>query len=837
VSQRGTTGAALSTGAARTLLQLSASHGGVAIDPDDDTLYVSDTDNHRVLRIDPSGAVRVVAGTGKAGRGGNGPATSIALSSPRGLVLDDDKRLYVADGNNDLVRVLRQDGTLVIFAGGPLHQTDPDDGVVATFAALDGPGALVIGPASADGADIAGVTGHLFIVDEGHQRIRRVAMSAPGVPGVIDSVVVGSSCSSATGLCVSSLTQAGLAFDHGGRLYFTGLVGNAGGCPAPDPNGAYAFRREPDGTLTAIAGGLTTVASGPALGTRLLRPSGLAVDVAGNLFIVEHDGHAVRRVDVFGAMTTVLGDGTAGFVDDVVGTAARLSSPSAVALSTGGDLYVVDGGNERVRVLAGAGSSAPETATLARVDGDGQSTAIGQLVTTPLRVRVARGGGAGVVGLPVRFAAEDPGDALALTTVTMSATGEASTTVRLGRGVGTHRIFATVATWLESRPVLPADGNPLRFTLTATCPPAGSAVVVGNIAGVSGTVPGTGDFRSLPATSARYRFSRSHLALADDGTLLVTDTDNDRVVAIDSTGAQSTFAGTGVSGTADNVAATQGQFVRPQGIVIDGAGNVYVSDYDGNDGRIRRVDVGGTITTIAGGAADSPGHGDGGPGTGAHLRDPRALAIGPDGALYVVDAGLHNVRRFELSGAFVTTTLVADGGSCSTATGLRHSNLDNTGLAWDASGRLYFFGGTGNAGGCPSPVLNVRTLYRREPDGRLTSVAAGSNPADGVAGTQILLNDPSSLAFDEDGGLVYSDAGSHRIGKITGAVDVVAGTATGTAGTVTTLVGVNGQSGFATLAAPGAARLQTPRGLVVDPPNGDLYWLEDGPHAVRQLVR
>ncbi|MBM3963427.1 MAG: hypothetical protein FJ306_16260, partial [Planctomycetes bacterium] len=74
VSQRGTTGAALSTGAARTLLQLSASHGGVAIDPDDDTLYVSDTDNHRVLRIDPSGAVRVVAGTGKAGRGGNGPA-------------------------------------------------------------------------------------------------------------------------------------------------------------------------------------------------------------------------------------------------------------------------------------------------------------------------------------------------------------------------------------------------------------------------------------------------------------------------------------------------------------------------------------------------------------------------------------------------------------------------------------------------------------------------------------------------------------------------------------------------------------------------------------------
>ncbi len=841
VNQRGLNGSTLASSAMRSSTSFDAQFADVVVDPDDGSVYVSDAGNHRVLRVAPGGAIAVVAGTGSPGRGGNGPATAIALNGPRGLALDADKRLFIADSNNDVVRMLTPDGDLVVFAGGPIDQADPADGVVATGAALNFPTALAIGPSAPDGSDIPGVTGDLFIVDEQRQRIRRVDIVTPGVPGVIGTIVAGAGCDSSSGPRPSTLPGSDLAFDRSGRLYFTGSVSNLSGCPLPDPNGQYVWRRDLTGELVAIAGGNVSSPSGAAFGTRLEAPQGLAVDRAGNLYVGEANGNRVRRIDALGAMTTVAGDGVAGFSgDNGAAVSARLSRPSGLTFDGAGNLYIVDGNNNRLRIVRGLGRDVPTTATMTIVAGDGQLATIGQLAALPLRVRVVDGDGGPVVNLPVRFSAPDPGDAVTQPVVATTLLGEASTTVRLGRAARSgHVVQATAMTWLDPTEIRGVGGAPVVFSLTAQRPASGTTVAIVNSPGIAGIVPGPGSGESIPATSARLRTNQAGLAMGIDGTLYVADGDNSRVVAVSPEGALTVLAGTGASGFLDNVPAARAQLGLPRGVAIDAEGNVYVSETStSGGGRVRRIGLDGTMTTVVGGAPDSPGRGDGGPGSGVALSDPRTLAIGPDGALYVVDAGFDNIRRVELTPPFITTSHVAQGGACTSATGLRHSDLTATGLAWDDDERLYFFASTSNGGGCPTPTQNSVVLLRREAGGALSYIAGGpvaaGSTADGLPSTTASLSEASGLVFDAAGALLFVDAGSHRLRRLPGVTAVVAGTTTGASGAVSTVLG-DGVAGFGALQLQAAARLNGPRALL-RAPGGDLYWTEDGSDSVRLFV-
>lgn len=795
---------------------------GMAVDPDDGTLYVSDAENDRVLKISPAGEVSQVAGTGGRGRGGNGPALSIALDRPRGLALDADKNLFIADSANDYVRILTPDGNLTIFAGNALNATDPADGLVATGANLNEPSALALAP-----------DGDLVIVDESFNRIRRVEIDPafPTLPGVISSVVVSASCTT-NNLRVASLNNAGLAFDAGGRLYFTGTVSNAGGCPVPDPNGDYVFRLEDNGSQTAIAGGATAAASGPAFGTRLLGPSGVAVDAAGNLYLVERGGHRVRRIDTLGSMVTVVGDGVAGFVNDnIAASAARIDTATGLAFDAAGNLYIASGNNNRVRVVRALGLTVPSTASISIVGGDAQTGTIGQIAPEAIRVKIVDGNNDPVVNLPVTFTALDPGDTVTQRVVSTTIVGEAGSTVRLGRSDTTpHRVQALARTWLDPIDIVDGTGAVPVFTLTATRPASGSTVAIVNSQGLAGNV--VGGAAGIAATEARVSLNISGVALAADGTLLFSDSNNHRVLAVSPEGHLSTFAGTGVSGFLDNVPATDALLDTPRGLAIDAAGNVYIADASGttNRDRLRRVGLDGVITTIAGGAADTPGHGDGA-GTAVNFNDPRAVAIGPDGFIYVVDAGFNNIRRVDPVSPHFTSTQLPDGTSCSAATGLVHHDITDTGLAWDDQDRLYFVATTNNASSCPTPVQNVATLFRQELDGSLTFLVGGffstANQADGNTGTNILLNGVGGLHIDAGGNLIYAETNGHRIRRIPSVAT--------TPGAVTTIVGQNLTAGFGSLTAPGAGLLSSPVGLVVDPVSGDLYWTENGSHAVRLL--
>jgi sugar lactone lactonase YvrE len=835
-----TAGRGDSDGAAtRTVVSLSNTNNGLVVDPDDGTIYLADAGNHRILRIDPTGRLTQVAGsasgaTGATGDGG--PALNALFNFPRGLALDADKNLYVADTNNNAVRVIRAaTGLVERFAGtGATGTGEFGDGLPGPLANLSFPFALAIDPDDQS----------LIIADAGHDRLRRVAQADPATPGTPSTITtiarVGGNCSAAVGVTFTSLVNTGgLAFDHAGRLYFVANVSAAADCPLPGSS-SYVLRREPDGTLRGIAGGLVDRASGPSIGTLLATPAGLAVDEAGNLYVAEQGADAVRRIDVLGEMTTVVGTrGSAGLAGDYgAATAARLANPVGLAFDGAGDLLVLDEANNTLRSVRALGQVTAATARLELDSGDDQTIVIGQATATPLRVRVVRNGAnTPLVSFAIPFTAANPGDHVFAPLTTTDTSGFASTSVRIGRTTGSlHGVTVTATTLLED---IPLDGAPLTFRLTGVRPASLASTVVMNTLGALGTVPADGSGASIPATLARASLDDSGLALAADGTLYVADRFNHRIVTISPEGVASVFAGSGASGFVDNTDRLTARFASPRNVAIDAAGNVYVSD--SSNRRVRKIDLVGNVTTLAGGnAVDPAAHGDGTDPAAVNFSSPDMLIFGPDGALYVSDDGHNNIRRIVVpDGArtFAITTPVTTDVTCTAATGLQPRDISNGGLAFDEQGRLLFAASVNTATGCAFPGSTDIVMRTEDPlDGArvdrftlLVGSAVAANTGDGLpgnnsrlafTGVRHLVRDPT------DGDLYWLDT-NHRLRRLPGGDPTQP---------VSTVLGTFNTTGFSAFTLPGAGLLSTPVGLVRDPTNGDLYLTDTGTETVRLFV-
>src|SRR6202021_735064 len=115
----------------------------------------------------------------------------------------------------------------------------------------------------------------------------------------------------------------------------------------------------PVGIIQTVAGNGTSAFSGDngaAARASLSEPFGVAVDVSGNLYIADTSNHRIRKVDSFGTITTVAGNGTEGFSGDgAAATSATLNTPIGVAVDSAGNLYVADSFNNRIRKIDAAG--------------------------------------------------------------------------------------------------------------------------------------------------------------------------------------------------------------------------------------------------------------------------------------------------------------------------------------------------------------------------------------------------------------------------------------------------------------------------------------------------
>jgi hypothetical protein len=289
---------------------------GLAVDSAGD-LFITDGVVLEVVKA--TGDIITVAGNGTAGYSGdNGPATAAELNGPNSVAVDSAGDLFISDQNNNRIReVVKATGDIITVAGNGTAGYSGDNGP-ATDAELDSPRGIAVDSA-----------GDVFFED-GFNNVTREVVKATG-----DIITV------------AELTDYGVAVDSAGDLFVDG-AGNT-----------VQEVVKSTGDIITVAGNGTAGYSGdngPATSAELNGPSGLAVDSAGDLFITDQNNNVIREVvKSTGDIITVAGDGIAGYSgDNGPATAAELDFPGRVAIDSAGDLFVVDSDNNVVREVTPA---------------------------------------------------------------------------------------------------------------------------------------------------------------------------------------------------------------------------------------------------------------------------------------------------------------------------------------------------------------------------------------------------------------------------------------------------------------------------------------------------
>jgi sugar lactone lactonase YvrE len=295
-----------------------------------------------IRKVDAHGIISTVAGgTGVLGFAGDGgPATKAQINSPSAIAVSPDGELYIADQDNFRIRKVDAKGVISTVAGTG-EQGHSGDGGQARSARLAELGGLAFDArGNLYAAEFAAVrkidrSGMITTV-AGTGRFRGYT-TADDVPLRLRSAGDGGPATEAR------LTPIDVAVDRFGAVYIsdfhTGLV--------------HKVNR--DGVIRTVAGSLKEHRStnrAPATSTKLIDPLGIAVDDRGNVFIAEHHGERIRKVDPGGTITTIAGTGQAGFVDDHgLAIKMKLHDPGQLTVDNQGLLYFTDYFNHRVWAL------------------------------------------------------------------------------------------------------------------------------------------------------------------------------------------------------------------------------------------------------------------------------------------------------------------------------------------------------------------------------------------------------------------------------------------------------------------------------------------------------
>ncbi len=323
-----------------------------------------------------------------------------------------------------------------------------------------------------------------------------------------------------------------------------------------------------------------------------------------------------------------------------------------------------------------------------------------------------------------------------------------------------------------------------------------------NSAGIITTLAGTtvagysGD--GLAATLAKLN-QPSGVAVDGSGNVFIADQANERIRMINSSGIISTIAGNGIAGfTGDGGVATAGRLNMPTGVAVDGSGNIIIADQ--MNGRIRKVNTSGMISTI-GGSSTLGYSGDGGPATSAELYQPTGVSFDAAGNIYIADMVNNRIRKINTAGIISTNTgtgapgFSGDGGPSIVA-----QIYNGYGVAADISGNIYI------------ADLNNNRIRKVNTSG-IISTLAGSGVAgfgDGGPATAAVLSGPQDMAIDAAGNVFIADRDNNRIRKVN------------TSGIITTVAG-NGLVGFSGDGGPATnASFFNPAGVAVDGA-GNLY--------------
>ena len=600
--------------------------GAVAFDSKGN-YYIANSPAYKVFKVDAStGVITTVAGTGTRGYSGEGGlATSAQLYFPSGIAVDASDNLFIVCQYR--IRKVDASTGVITTVAGTGTQGYGGDGGPATSAQFNFPEDVAV-----DGL------GNLYIADQYNNRVRKVNVFTGLITTIAGTGVAGYNGDGGPATSAQLNWPSGIEVDALGNLYI-----------ADQRNDRIRKVDSSTGVITTIAGtGIRGYnGNGLATSTHLNRPSDIVLDETGNLYFADRDNNRIRKVEVSsGMITTLAGTGAESYGGDG-GPAinAQLNWPSKVEVDDSGDVYISDYQNQRIRkvdfstgvinTVAGTGSHG--------YSGDGSPATSAQL-NSPTNVEVDNSGDLYIVD--ERNFCIRKVDASTGVITTIAGTGDEGYSGDGGPATSAQLLCPSDVAIDGPGNVYIADQNNSRIRKVDV-----STGVITTIAG-TGTYGYSGD--GGPATSAQL-YSPSGVAIDGSGNLYITDVQNNCIRKVDaSTGVITTVAGTGTAGySGDGGHATSAQFYDPEGIAVDGSGNLYIADRVNH--RIRRVDVTtGIITTVAG--TGSRGYsGDGGPATSAQLYFPIDVTVDLSGNLYIADLWNERIRKVDVSTGVITT--------------------------------------------------------------------------------------------------------------------------------------------------------------------------------------
>jgi uncharacterized protein (TIGR03437 family) len=661
----------------------------------------------------------------KAPLGGNGLGLDVTT--------DHNGNYYICDGDNLMVMRVGPDGIINVIAGNGINFTSGDGGL-AVNAGLTQPTAIAVDS-----------SGSVYIGDyDGH--IRKVTQD-----GIIHTIA-GNGTSGFGGdngpaTAAMLYDPSGLAVDTAGNIFIADTLNNR------------IRKITPDGIIRTIAGNGKAGSlgdNGPATSAQLNYPTRIALDPAGNLYVVEVLGQRVRKVDVHGIITTFAGGG----LDQREGIPATNAPivPLAVAADSGGNVYIIDNLTAGIRKVNAQGliNTIAGGSGVAGFSGDGgpASAAVFHFFFHPA-LSVDPSGNI--------FVADDYNQRIREITTdnviqTIAGNGlfhfsgnggpATSATLQFPTGVvedGAGNIYITEQLGSRIRRVTP-DG------------------LIGVYAG-TGTLGYSGD--NGPATSALLGYP-TYFAFDSTGTLYFSDAFDFVVRKIDSNGIISTYAGSGQIGfSGDGGPANQATFNAPWGIDFDSAGELIIADSQNH--RIRVVFPSGDIPsglcsssascvlTIAG--TGTPGYsGDNGSALRAQVNTPLGVRV-HNGGIYFADQGNNRIRRID--GTSLTITTVAgnglqgysgDGGPATQAS----LNAPQT-IGFDSDGNMYI------------ADTNNSAVRKVTPDGTISTFlgpAKGGIQGDGGPLSSAGVGGPSDIFVDSSGKILIADSFFNRIREV-----------------------------------------------------------------------
>jgi len=559
-------------------------------------------------------------------------------------------------------------------------------------------------------------------------------------------------------------------------------------------------------SFTTLAGSASIgSADGTGAAARFSGPSGVAADNQGNVYVTDSGNNTIRKITPAGIVTTIAGLAGAKGSADGIGTNASFNLPTGIAVDTNEILYVADEFNDTIRKITPVGTNWMVSTLAGQVGVANWADGLGTnaLFSTPAAIAVDVAGNV--------YVADTANDVI--------------------RQINSFGFVSTIA----GQPHHPGSANgtnngaqfymPYGITVDAATNiyvsdtinetvrkivPVDAGWAVSTIAGqvlVSGSNDGVG-------TNAQFN-GPVGIAVSGGTNLFLADNNDDTIRKLALTGTNwtvSTVAGlVGVYGDADG-ATNNARFHSPIEVAADGAGNVYVADNNNNE--IRKITASGLVSTFAGVSTGSTD----GPGTNALFWSTAAVALDPQGNVYVADYYNCTIRKIATNGVVSTIAGLAGniGGADGTNSDARFYYPSD--IALDNGGSLYV-----------ADAYNS-TIRRITPVGTnwVTRTIAGQAQVYGIqdgTGTNAFFYVPAGIAVDAKTNIYVTDNYGMVVRKLA---------PVGTDWVVTTIAGLPYTSGSSNGIGTNAM-FYFPRGLAVDNAS-NVYVADSENNSIRKLT-